>query len=74
MTYQVHHIAHFVKKKKVKYKLYSKDCTSIESCLFLLVLVDKDNNPKWKPGSLADVSNNKVKSYFKTLGDRELVL
>nr|XP_058961469.1 3-hydroxyisobutyryl-CoA hydrolase, mitochondrial-like [Pocillopora verrucosa] len=38
------------------------------------VLVDKDNNPKWKPGSLADVSNNKVNSYFKTLGDRELVL
>lgn len=38
------------------------------------VLVDKDNNPKWKPGSLADVSNDKVNSYFKTLGDRELVL
>lgn len=38
------------------------------------VLVDKDNNPKWRPGSLADVSNNKVNSYFKTLGDRELVL
>lgn len=38
------------------------------------VLVDKDNSPKWKPGSLADVSNEKVNSYFKTLGDRELVL
>ncbi|XP_022799020.1 3-hydroxyisobutyryl-CoA hydrolase, mitochondrial-like [Stylophora pistillata] len=38
------------------------------------VLVDKDNNPKWKPGSLADVSNDKVDSYFKTLGDGELVL
>lgn len=38
------------------------------------VLVDKDNNPKWKPGSLADLSNDKVNSYFKTLGDRELVL
>lgn len=38
------------------------------------VLVDKDNKPKWKPGSLADVSNDKMNSYFKTLGDRELVL
>ena len=28
MTYQVHHIAHFV-KKKVKYKLYSKDLIAL---------------------------------------------
>ena len=28
MTYQVHHISHFV-KKKVKYKLYSKDLIAL---------------------------------------------
>ncbi|XP_068715350.1 3-hydroxyisobutyryl-CoA hydrolase, mitochondrial-like isoform X1 [Montipora foliosa] len=38
------------------------------------VLVDKDNCPKWKPSTLADVSKEKVDSYFESLGDRELVL
>ena len=46
----------------------------VESCHFLLVLVDKDNSPKWQPSTLDAVSKGKVDSYFETLGDRELVL
>jgi len=38
------------------------------------VLVDKDNNPRWNPSKLTDVSDEKVDSYFKPLGPRDLVL
>lgn len=38
------------------------------------VIVDKDNNPRWEPGSLADVKDDAVKAYFASLGDRELAL
>lgn len=46
----------------------------VESCHHVLVLVDKDNSPKWKPSTIEAVSKEKVDSYFETLGDRELVL
>ncbi|CAH3121125.1 unnamed protein product [Porites lobata] len=38
------------------------------------VLIDKDNSPKWNPGTLNAVTQEKVEHYFETLGDRELVL
>jgi len=38
-------------------------------------LVDRDNKPVWKPGSLAEISKERVESYFSPLPqDRELVL
>lgn len=30
-----------------------------------LVLIDKDNKPKWNPSSLKDVTDEKVESYFQ---------
>ncbi|XP_047528867.1 3-hydroxyisobutyryl-CoA hydrolase, mitochondrial [Vanessa atalanta] len=37
------------------------------------LLVDKDNNPQWKPKTLAEVDDDYVESYFKKLPeDREL--
>ena len=41
---------------------------------FFSVLVDKDNNPQWSPGSLEEVSQGKVNSYFEPLGERDLLL
>lgn len=35
-------------------------------------VVDKDRAPKWKPGSLADVSAEAVAAHFRHLGDDEL--
>ena len=40
----------------------------------LVVLIDKDNSPKWNPSTLNGVTQEKVEHYFETLGDRELVL
>lgn len=37
-------------------------------------VVDKDRNPQWKPGTLAEVSAGDVEAYFASLGDRELKL
>ena len=37
------------------------------------VLVDKDNQPKWSPGDLAAVTPEAVESYFRPLGDGDLV-
>ncbi|GBP09596.1 3-hydroxyisobutyryl-CoA hydrolase, mitochondrial [Eumeta japonica] len=37
------------------------------------LLIDKDNNPKWNPKSLAEVTDDYVESYFKKLPeDKEL--
>ncbi len=37
-------------------------------------IVDKDRKPKWKPASLAGVSDAEIAKYFAPLGDEELEL
>lgn len=36
------------------------------------VVVDKDQNPRWRPATLAQVGDAEVEGYFAPLGDREL--
>lgn len=36
------------------------------------VVVDKDQNPRWQPATLAEIGNAEVAGYFAPLGDREL--
>ena len=38
------------------------------------VIVDKDNEPRWRPAALADVSDADVERHFAPLGEAELVL
>lgn len=38
------------------------------------VLVDKDRQPRWRPASIADVSEAMVEAYFAPMGADELVL
>lgn len=44
------------------------------SCGLSAVLVDKDQSPKWKPATLADVSEQSVEESFASLGERDLKL
>jgi enoyl-CoA hydratase len=36
------------------------------------VLIDKDQSPRWRPASLAEIGDEVVEEYFAPLGDREL--
>jgi enoyl-CoA hydratase len=36
------------------------------------VLIDKDQEPRWRPATVAEVADAVVESYFAPLGDREL--
>jgi enoyl-CoA hydratase len=38
------------------------------------VLVDKDNQPRWAPATLDEVSPQLIDSYFESLGEYELSL
>ena len=38
------------------------------------VIVDKDNAPRWRPATLAEVGGAQVEQHFATLGDDELKL
>lgn len=38
------------------------------------VIIDKDQNPKWKPQTLAEVTEEFMEESFRSLGDRDLVL
>uniref|UniRef100_A0AAX7V653 3-hydroxyisobutyryl-CoA hydrolase n=1 Tax=Astatotilapia calliptera TaxID=8154 RepID=A0AAX7V653_ASTCA len=38
------------------------------------VLVDKDQNPKWNPSTLEEVSNQMVEQCFSSLGEKDLTL
>ena len=38
------------------------------------VIVDKDNNPRWRPATLPTSSEAEVERHFAPLGSRELVL
>lgn len=38
------------------------------------LLVDKDNQPKWSPESISDVSTEQVDNYFAPLPANELIL
>ncbi len=36
------------------------------------MLIDRDRNPKWRPATLAEVTDSVVDGYFAPIGDREL--
>jgi enoyl-CoA hydratase len=37
-------------------------------------LIDKDQTPRWQPGSLAQIDDRAAEAYFAPLGDKELAL
>ena len=38
------------------------------------ILLDRDQQPRWKPASLAEVSDADIDRYFAPLGDNELTI
>jgi enoyl-CoA hydratase len=36
------------------------------------MLIDKDQDPRWQPATLVEVSDDIVESYFAPIGEREL--
>jgi enoyl-CoA hydratase len=38
------------------------------------VIIDKDNNPRWRPAVLADVTDAAIESYFQNLPEGELAI
>ena len=38
------------------------------------VLVDKDQNPKWNPSTLEEVSDQSIDECFSSLGEKDLTL
>jgi enoyl-CoA hydratase len=36
-------------------------------------LIDKDQTPRWRPPTLAEIDDETIEAYFAPLGDRELV-
>jgi enoyl-CoA hydratase len=38
------------------------------------VIIDKDNNPRWQPAALADVTDAAIGSYFQNLPEGELAI
>jgi hypothetical protein len=38
------------------------------------VLIDKDNSPKWNPATLAEVTDEKVESYFKPINPDDVLV
>ena len=36
------------------------------------MLIDKDQTPRWRPATLAEVSDRMIEAYFAPIGDREL--
>jgi len=54
---------------QVNSSLLSKKKTTYEflfvCLLVILVLVDKDNKPQWKPNSLQNISEQELEQYFQ---------
>lgn len=38
------------------------------------ILIDKDNNPKWNPPTLAEVTDERIEAFFAPVDDEELIL
>ncbi len=38
------------------------------------VIIDKDNKPRWRPATLAEVADAEIERYFAPLGGGELAL
>jgi len=36
------------------------------------VLIDKDQSPRWRPATLAEVDDAMIEAYFAAIGNREL--
>jgi len=57
---------------KMEYRLSQRCCEKhdfVEGVRALLI--DKDNNPKWKPPTVGEVSQELVDSHFAPLPERE---